>query len=259
VRAPRIAQVARGTEAVRGYHCAADCRAASGSNAALSVAVRTVSVMGLSISVGLLCDLARSGDSEGFEYHSSAFGQLTRALAKEDIDWREPEVHPETDGDHHSAGFPYSYLTHLRRIYTLARLGNPITPASTRSDEEYELDLEDVSDETLMFDSHLLCHSDADGYYIPVDFDDPLYLPEAAAPDGAGMVGSSQRLRAELAGIASAIGFQLEEDGTLSAAQVEAAMRGAGQHPFDAERYTWVGLYLACQASIEGGHAIVFC
>lgn len=216
--------------------------------------------MGLGISVGLLCDLARSGDDpEGVEYHSTAFEQLTQALAKEDIDWREPEVSHEGNEGHFSAGFPYSYLSSVRRIYTLAQHDEPIRPASAMSDEQYELDLEDVTEETLMFESHLLCHSDSDGYYIPVDFEDPLYLSEGAAPDGPGMVGSSQRLRTELAGIASAIGLQLEADGGLSADQIEAVQRAEEHHPFATERYTWMVLYLACQASIEGGHAIVFC
>lgn len=215
--------------------------------------------MGLGISVGLLCDLARHDDSEGFEYHSTAFERLTRALAKEDIDWREPEVSHEGDGGHYSGGFPYSYLSCVRRVYTLAQHDEPITPASATSAEEYELDLEDVTDETLMFESHLLCHSDSDGYYIPVDFEDPLYLAEGAAPDGAGMVGSSQRLRTELAGIASAIGIRLEADGRLSAAQIAAVERAEGHLPFASEQYTWMVLYRACQASIESGHAIVFC
>jgi hypothetical protein len=62
-------------------------------------------------------------------------------------------------------------------------------------------------DETSVLASHLLCHSDAGGYYVPVDFGDPLFLPEEAEVRGAGMVGSSQGLLAELAGIASPLGI----------------------------------------------------
>lgn len=213
--------------------------------------------MGLGISVGLRCDLAQN-DSEGFEYHSAAFEQLTRALAREGIEWREPEVLHERGNSDFSASFPYSYLMHLRRLYTLVERGEPVTSASAVSAEQYDQDREKVLDESTLFASHLLCHADDGGYYIPVAFDDPLFLPEEAGIDGGGMVGSSQRLLAELAGFADALDIQLEEGGALSASHVEAVNAADDSEPFAAERYTWVQLYRACLASVESGHAIVF-
>lgn len=214
--------------------------------------------MGLGISVGLRCDLARN-DSEGFEYHSDAFERLTRALAKEGIEWREPEVVHARGSSDFSASFPYSYLMHLRRIYTLVQRGEPITSASEVSAEQYGLDRKKILDESTLFASHLLCHADNGGYYIPVDFEDPLFLLEEADIDGGGMVGSSQQLRYELADFADELGIQLEEDGTLSPTLVEAVTSADDTEPFAAERYTWVQLYRACLASVKSGHAIVFC
>jgi len=210
--------------------------------------------MGLGISVGMLCDQARN-DPEGFVAHRDGFERLSRALAAEGVEWHEPEV-IHADGEHDfSGGFPYSYLAHLRRAFTLAGHGEPVTAASTVSDEEYAQDLEKVTDDSTMFASHLLCHADYGGYYVPVDFEDPLFLPQEADIAGAGMVGSSQRLLAELVGFAASIGVEIDEKGTPNTA----AAGLADAEAFDAERYAWTTLYGACLASVESGHAIVFC
>lgn len=214
--------------------------------------------MGLGISVGMLCDQARN-DPEGFVAHRDGFERLSRALAAEGIEWREPEV-IHADGDHDfSGGFPYSYLAHLRRAFTLAGLGEPVTAASAAGEEEYAEDLEKVADESTMFASHLLCHADHAGYYIPVDFQDPLFLPEEAEVAGAGMVGSSQRLLAELIGFAASIGVAIDEKGAPNTAEEAVAGGFADAEAFDAERFAWTALYGACLASVESGHAIVFC
>lgn len=213
--------------------------------------------MGLGISVGMLCDQARN-DPEGFEVHRDDFDALSEALAQEGIEWSEPEVIHDSGEHDYSGGFPYSYLMHLRRVFTLAQLGEEVTPVSAVSDEQYARDKVKIDDETVMFSSHLLCHADYAGYYIPVDFDDPVFLPEEAKVAGGGMVGSSQRLLAELVGIAGAIGIGLDEGGVLSAAE-EAAVVAADGQAFDAERYAWLQLYRACLASVKSGHAIVFC
>jgi hypothetical protein len=213
--------------------------------------------MGLGIAVGWRCDVVRH-DPEHNEPSYSEFEQLTLALAREGIDWREPEVlHEPGDSADFEVSFPYSYLTHLRRIYALVQRDEPLTPASAVSREQHRRDRA-VDDETL-FASHLLCHSDTDGYYIPIDMDAPLILLEAAAAGGgAGVVGSCQRLRTELAGFAGALGIRLEKDGTLATEQIEAVAAEEDDVPFAAERYTWVGLYRACETSIRSGHAIVF-
>lgn len=208
--------------------------------------------MGLGISVGMLCGQARN-DPEGFEVHRDGFDLLAGALAKEGIEWREPDVLHESGEHDYSGGFPYGYLAHLRRAFTLTQLGEAVTAASAVSDEQYRRDQAKVDDEMTMFASHLLCHADYAGYYIPVDFSDPLFLPEGAEVGGGGMVGSCQRLLAELVSFAPAIGIRLDENGTPQETRV------ADDDPFDPEKYAWWHLYRACLASIESGHAIVFC
>ena len=206
--------------------------------------------MGLSISVGLLADLHRN-DAEGFEYHREAFAQLARALAGEGIDWHEPDALELPDAHAYSAGFPYGYLTRLRRIYVLSKSGEPITPAAEIGTPRYKDDLERIDDETTMFASHLLCHADDSGYYLPLDFADPLFLSRELELEGGGMVGSCHRLREELVAIAPALDIRLDE-----------VDRQTGHiplnDPFEPEKHAWLALYRSCEASIAGGHAIVF-
>ncbi|MGW2183047.1 hypothetical protein ACWCXX_34315 [Streptomyces sp. NPDC001732] len=213
--------------------------------------------MGLSITVGLLDDQARN-DAEGLAYHRHAFARLTEALAANGVAWQEPEIGDPPAVPAVSAGFPYSYLTHLRRVFVLAERGEPLTPASDVDDEQYDRDRQKIHDETAMFASHLLCHSDNSGYYIPVDFGEPLFLQPEAGVDGHGMVGSSQRLLAELAGVAPSLGIHLNADATLSAAEESALADLEPDAPFSMEKFTWLQLYRACRASMAGGHAIVF-
>ncbi|MFG2680765.1 hypothetical protein [Streptomyces sp. NPDC048392] len=208
--------------------------------------------------MGLLNDQART-DAEGLDYHRRAFAHLGQALMAEGISWHEPEI---TDAPHartFSGGFPYGYLTQLRRILMLTNLGEPVTPARAVSRRQYDRDCEKIQDETSMLASHLLCHSDSAGYYVPVDFEDPLFLPDEARVDGAGMVGSSRRLLAELSGMASSIGISPDDEGAPSDTGESGLAEGlATDGPFETERFAWYQLYRACLASIAGGHAVVF-
>ncbi|SCF93519.1 hypothetical protein [Streptomyces sp. Ncost-T10-10d] len=214
--------------------------------------------MGLSISVGLLYDQARN-DAEGLDHHRRSFARLGQALTAEGISWHEPEITDPPRAHTFSSGFPYGYLTHLRRILVLANLGEPVTPALAVSKRQYDHDCEKIRDETSMLASHLLCHADNAGYYVPVDFDDPLFLPDEAKVEGAGMVGSSRRLLAELSGIAASIGIDLDDKGVPSDPEGTGPAAGpAIDGPFETERFAWYELYQACLASITGGHAIVF-
>ncbi|MBO1418587.1 hypothetical protein [Streptomyces sp. FH025] len=205
--------------------------------------------MGLSISVGALCTPDLRDEAE----------VLHRALEAEGVAWREPAA-PGADGGAFSAGFPYSYLSGLRRVYVLQRLGEPVTGARGVSREQYEAELELVDEETLRFDSHLLCHSDCEGYYVPAEFEleDPLFLPAESGVPGGGMVGSSGALLAELQGFAAAIGIRLTSDGSLDPAESSRLAALPEDDPFEPEVFAWHQLYRACRASLAGGHAIVF-
>jgi hypothetical protein len=211
--------------------------------------------MALSISVGPRHDQARD-DAEGLDSHRAAFARLSQALRAEGIGWHEPEITDPAPGHTFSGGFPYSYLTQLRRILVLTNLGEPVTPAAAVSGPRYDRDCEKIHDQMAMLASHLLCHCDDAGYYVPVDFDDPLFLSDAANVEGAGMVGSSQRLLAELSGVAASIGINPGDERETERPGL--VVGTATDRPFQTERFACHQLYRACLASITGGHAVVF-
>jgi hypothetical protein len=206
--------------------------------------------MGLDISVGVLCDAGGGAYAEDSAQDSArqreAFALLSRALADENVTWREPAVPaPQcADDGHYAGGFPYSYLSRLRRVFVLTALGMPVTPAPEHGSRQYVADESLVNDETSMLASHLLCHQDDGGYYVPADFDDPIFLPPGVAAELGAVVGSSHQLLAELQTVAHVLG--------ADAAQAE------GVPLFEAERYAWQQLCLAAQASISTGHALTF-
>ncbi len=104
-------------------------------------------------------------------------------------------------------------------------------------------------------DSHLICHSDCEGYYVPVDFPDPLYDDTDALVGG--IVGSSQAAMRELVQVAPLLNIRLR-NGALSNAQAkEIADEDGG--PLYIERQVWLQLYEAFRLSIEHGTAVKFC
>ncbi|MBG0817878.1 hypothetical protein [Planomonospora sp. ID82291] len=115
-----------------------------------------------------------------------------------------------------------------------------------------------VQDETTLFSSHLLCYADSEGYYVPVDFADPLFLPEQAGVAGGGIVGSSLRLQAELAFIAPALGIDVDGAGAVPEREQARLAATPPDDPFEPEIFTWHRLYQACSASVSSGHAVVF-
>ena len=104
-----------------------------------------------------------------------------------------------------------------------------------------------------MFDSHLLCHSDCEGLYIPVNFDEPIFDDEVPT----GMLGSSQGLLRELIEVAPHIGIELIDDRPTPACLAE-VREIADSGPFWRERVVWDTLFEAATLSIEHRTAIVF-
>ncbi|MBG0827015.1 hypothetical protein HS041_04460 [Planomonospora sp. ID67723] len=92
----------------------------------------------------------------------------------------------------------------------------------------------------------------------PVDFGDPVFLPEESGVAGAGMVGSSHRLLAEVRECAPAIGIRLEQDGSLSDAEADRVYALPQSAPFEIESVVWLALHEACRASVSTGQAIIF-
>ncbi|SRR6266540_224854 len=210
--------------------------------------------MGLAVSVGITSEPADADEEEAAERRDE-LDRLSAALAAEGVHWGEPEGAPVPPMRSAVISFPYSCLHHLRRVLALVDAGRPVPPVDGPAALDQDKNV--VKAKTMTFSSHLLCHSDCEGYYVPVDFPEPLFLPEDEVAGG-GMVGSSQGLLAELRRCAPALGVRLEPDGSLSDGEAARLSELPEDADFATETMVWLTLHEACLASIVSGYAIVF-
>ena len=207
--------------------------------------------MGLAVEVGALADLI-SHDPGGAEWLREQLAAANRVLEREGFATHaEPEKLAPIPMPG-MGGFPYSFLHYLRRAYALMRLGRQVSPVS--GDDLTSADEQIIEEVTMQMDSHLLCHSDVEGLYVPVEFMDPIIDDQLAGAT----LGSSQKLRKELVEVASSIDINLEEDqlGPEQLAQLDDEANEG--HRFETERVVWLTLFEAAAASIEHKTAILF-
>ncbi|WP_067537225.1 hypothetical protein [Nocardia crassostreae] len=153
---------------------------------------------------------------------------------------------------------PYSFVHYLRRAYARAceYPDQPLTPVADGEDPSEDDAVESVSS---MFESHLLCHSDCEGFYVPVDFDVVLY-PEPDIDIPGDMLGSSQGLLRELEYVAPYLGITLVDDELPDdeIARISAELNAVDEHPFFRELHTWLLFYETARVSIANNTIITF-
>lgn len=213
--------------------------------------------MGLSISVGILADLLEN-DPESAERFDEDFAAANRRLTAAGLPPHvEPRALPPLESRARIDGLPYSFIHYLRRTYA-HRVTTPdwmATPLPDGVDPTEDETLEDVAG---MFESHLLCHSDAEGFYLPVDFEEVIFAEQDETDLPGGMLGSSYRLLEELVLVAPALGIALS-NGQLS--DEEASRLTAiseGEESLYREIESWLLLYESARLSIAHKTAIVF-
>jgi hypothetical protein len=205
--------------------------------------------MGLALGVGVLADLIVH-DPEGAEWARDSNQQVNEALARDGLARHdEPESFASALQRHSCTSFPYSFLHYLRRAFAHVQEGLAV-PDDEALRPEHDGVIEDVA---MMMSSHLLCHSDAEGHYVPIDFSEPIFDDDVAG----GMLGSSQALLRELLEVAPAIGVILEDSRPTAAceAQLREIEDGA---PLWRERLVWYALFEAATISIEHRTLLVF-
>lgn len=155
-------------------------------------------------------------------------------------------------------GVPYSFVHYLRRAYARAveMPQEVLAPVAAGEDPTADPAVESLS---YMFESHLLCHSDCEGYYVPVDFDEVLFPDDSLGLPG-GMVGSSAALLRELVYVAPYLGITLV-DGELGDAEIERIHLALEdeEDPLYRERETWLLFYEAARVSVANRTLITFC
>jgi hypothetical protein len=108
---------------------------------------------------------------------------------------------------------------------------------------------------------HLIVHSDAEGFYLPLDFENVLFPPDELEIPGA-MVGSAPRLLRECERLAELL--EIPDDINLqSEALWEASDHGQGEgetvwQQYGIESYNCVALIEGCRHAVKTGAALVF-
>ncbi|MEM8532619.1 MAG: hypothetical protein AAGF95_17375 [Chloroflexota bacterium] len=209
--------------------------------------------MGLGISVGILADLIMN-DAEAAAWVREDLKIVNRYLTETGLPAHvEPEQLPPLDWRTKDRFFSYSPLHHLRRVYART-LEDPDWELIPVAEGEDPVNDSAVEDELYMFRSHLLCHSDAEGYYVPIDFTELLSGDDIPG----GFIGSSHRLRDELIVAARPLKITLV-DGTLGDAEIrriEAII--ARKELFYREHLAWLALFEATRLSIQHKSMIAF-
>jgi hypothetical protein len=212
--------------------------------------------MGLSIEVGLLAHFIQH-DAEGAEWFREALADINAVLKELNLPTHsEPESLPPVDNRSVVCSFPYSFLHYLHRAYAHGRQSpnSVVFPCPQGQSPAQDPAIEAESD---LFDSHLLCHSVCEGFYLPLDFSDVIMDSTGRDRISGGLLGSSYRLHEELIEMAPCLGIR--DAATLSDAAVE-EIRQSMESETDLwiEKCVWLTLYEACRLSKQHGTAICF-
>ncbi len=237
--------------------------------------------MGLNIRVGVL---ASHEDEDDADYFAEQMQLVNEVLADNGLaEFREPKDMPADKQCDYDLG-PYSWLHQLRRFaahldlrgevpepgdehaaadpvleryFTLAKRHNRPEPGFVKR-VAGAAKASDEPEPKLSFD-HLILHSDAEGYYVPVAFPKVLY-PSKDDIAGA-MIGSSQALVEECRRIARALEIpaHLHPDSNELVQATDTQGQGAAMwQKYAIESFTCVRLLHAAEASVAAKSAIVF-
>lgn len=218
--------------------------------------------MGLAIEVGILADL-RENDEDGFEEFDKQFKLINKFLTANGIPaYTEPIEIGEEVLSFEMWG--YSGLHYLRRFAAiLAATGEMPTPGNDDAADDPILQKYYANNgSTSEKYKHLIIHSDAEGYYLPIDFSDVLFPSDEWEIDGDGMIGSSYRLLEECEELAKYLELPTDIDPESDDVWDSADAQGEGDliwKRYGVESFVCLRLLLAAKFSIRTGSAIVFC
>jgi len=213
--------------------------------------------MSLAVEVGTLADLIEN-DEEGAEWFRESISQVNEVLREQGLqEHLEPENLPRIQFRCSIGSYPYSFLHHLRRFYAHCVADPSWSPQPTPPGEN-PADDPVVDSETNMMSSHLLCHSDCEGFYLPIDFKDVIIDEKSKDRVVGGLLGSSYRLKEELTMIAPKLGIRLENR-KLSDSEVDRLNKAIdAEATLWIEKTVWLSLYEAACFSIEHRTAVCF-
>lgn len=224
--------------------------------------------MGLTVCVGLPRE-TREGDPEYVEYFDGQVEAVNGLLEAFGLsEYREPfDIEDERTFECELYG--ETGLHYLRRVAAHLALKGELPPPG---DEEAEGDPV-LDDYYRIFDAafaqgraagmpfqHLIVHSDAEGFYVPVEFE-AVIVTDASQEIEGGTVGSSHALLRECRELARALELPEDLRAGDEALWEAAENQGEGEakwQRYGVESFACVCLMRACEASIETGAAVVF-
>lgn len=205
--------------------------------------------MGLYVHLGL-----ETGDAEYTAHLKQQLPVINRLLKKHGVPaYKEPEGAVPEKSRLQRDGLSYSAIHYLRLAAVRARKDPKYqaTPLPEGKDPTAEPDYEDHG-----FDFHLLCHSDCEGFYVPLKFPEVLF--DDTDELSGDILGSSIRLLEELIEVAPALGIQLDKDGSLSDGKFAEMEESAEDAPLSREILAWLTLYENARLSVKHKRIICF-
>jgi hypothetical protein len=214
--------------------------------------------VGLAVNVGVLA-YAVKHDPESAAWLRSSFVSINRHLALFRLpQHHEPEQLPHLQSRAKVTGYPNSCIHHLRRVYGKAIKSPHWEPAPVPAGQDAALDPVFRSSNLRISRAHLVCHSDVEGFYVPLDFNFVISGGPNDRPPG-GPIGPSMKLMQELASVAPRLGIGMNN---LSLGDAEAGrlnQEALGQiDPLWIEKMVWLSLFEAARLSIEYKTAVCF-
>lgn len=229
--------------------------------------------MGLDVTVGYLNEITR--DDPSFLPEISAwFDGLNAYLESVGLP---PHVEPANCSEKSWQMYGYSGLHYLRRIAAYLDVHGKLPPPGDNNAPDDPMlaeyyNLANLSrgnffdrlfrrpPKTRTFD-HLMQHSDAEGFYLPLDFPDVL-IPDEELEIPGQLVGSAVRLKRECERLASELKLPLDLDPEAEEVWEATETQGEGEthwQRYAIESFTCLRLYAACKYSLHTGAAVVFC
>ncbi|MGW8390588.1 hypothetical protein [Pseudoduganella sp. HUAS MS19] len=185
---------------------------------------------------------------------------LSKALVEAGLP---PHTEPDSEGAEEFFScqmWGYSGVHYLRRIAAYVGLGKEV-PGPGGDNPASDPVLEEYYDHLAPGFEHLVMHSDAEGFYVPLDFEDVIYPSEELGVAG-GIVGSSVRLLSECKRLAAWLELPLDldpESEEVWDAANSPETHGPKWKRYGKESFACIRLIRAAEASIDSGAAIVFC